>query len=53
LLRQNGETLSTIEDAIVRGSVEAVGGNVAQAVRELGLTHLQFAFRVAKMRRHS
>lgn len=51
LLRQNGETLSTVEDAIVRAAVEAAGGNVAQAARELGLTRRQLAFRLEKMQR--
>tara|TARA_R110000822_G_scaffold125234_12_gene259851 strand:+ start:47 stop:1573 length:1527 start_codon:yes stop_codon:yes gene_type:complete len=50
LLRQNGETLSTIEDAIVRASVEAAGGNVALAARELGLTRRQLAYRIEKIR---
>lgn len=50
LLRQNGETLSTVEDAMVRAAVEAAGGNVAQAARELGLTRRQLVFRVEKIR---
>jgi two-component system response regulator HydG len=50
LLRQNGETLSTVEDAMVRAAVEAAGGNVAQAARELGLTRRQLAFRIEKIR---
>ncbi|ATW03325.1 MAG: sigma 54-interacting transcriptional regulator [Parasphingorhabdus sp.] len=49
LLRQNGETLSTIEDAMVRAAVEAAGGNVAQAARDLGLTRRQLSYKVEKM----
>ena len=49
LLRQNGATLTTIEDAIVRSAIEAAGGNVARAARELGLTRRQLSYKVEKM----
>ncbi|WP_324260458.1 sigma 54-interacting transcriptional regulator [Altererythrobacter sp. H2] len=49
LLRQNGATLTTIEDAIVRSAIDAAGGNVAQAARELGLTRRQLSYKVEKM----
>lgn len=49
LLRQNGATLTTIEDAIVRSAIDAAGGNVAQAARELGLSRRQLSYKVEKM----
>jgi len=49
LLRQNGATLATIEDAVVRSAIDAAGGNVAQAARELGLTRRQLSYKVEKM----
>lgn len=49
LLRQNGATLATIEDAVVRSAIEAAEGNVAQAARDLGLTRRQLSYKVEKM----
>jgi len=51
LLRPNGETLATVENAIVQAAVEAANGNVAQAARDLGLTRRQLAFRLGKIGR--
>lgn len=49
LLRQNGATLATIEDAVVRSAISAADGNVAQAARDLGLTRRQLSYKVEKM----
>lgn len=51
LLRPNGETLATVENAIVQAAVEAANGNVAQAARDLGLTRRQLAFRLERIGR--
>lgn len=51
LLRPNGETLATVEKAIVQAAVETANGNVAQAARDLGLTRRQLAFRLGKIGR--
>lgn len=51
LMRQKGETLASIERVIVQAAVEATGGNVAQAARDLGLTRRQLAFKLEKMHR--
>lgn len=51
LLRPNGETLATVENAIVQAAVEAANGNIAQAARDLGLTRRQLAFRLEKIGR--
>lgn len=50
-MRQKGETLASIERVIVQAAVEATGGNVAQAARDLGLTRRQLAFKLEKMHR--
>jgi two-component system, NtrC family, response regulator HydG len=50
VLRKNGDGLSAVEDAMVQAAVEAAGGNVAQAARDLGLTRRQLAFRMEKIR---
>jgi DNA-binding NtrC family response regulator/predicted hydrocarbon binding protein len=51
LLRPNGETLATVEKAIVQAAVETANGNVAQAARDLGLTRRQLAFRLERIGR--
>lgn len=48
-LRQNGESLATVEAAMLRFAVDAAGGNVARAARDLGLTRRQLAFRLEKL----
>lgn len=51
LLRQKGESLAMVENAMVQAAVEAAGGNVAKAARDLGLTRRQLALRLERIGR--